>query len=139
MTRGFAVFSLAEAFFAFDASVVREILRAAALSPAPGHVGFEGLLNLRGEVVPVIDVRARLGLAAREIAVTDYWIVLDVEGRCGVVRTESSVRLETVDDSAVQPTDAANATISATIRFAHEVASLLRADDLLSGLEVNAR
>lgn len=132
MTREFAVFSISEAVFAIDVSNVREILRAASLSPAPGHDGVEGLLNLRGQVVPVMDVRSRLGLPAREIAVSDYLIVLESEGRRAIVRTESNVRLETVDDSAVQPTDATNSLVTATIRFENGVASLLAAADLLS-------
>jgi purine-binding chemotaxis protein CheW len=133
VTREFAVFSINEAVFAFDVSDVREILRAASLSPAPGHEGVEGLLNLRGEVVPVIDVRSRLGLPAREIAVSDYLIVLESEGRRAIVRTESNVRLETMGDSAVQPATATNSLVTATIRLEKGVASLLTAADLSSG------
>lgn len=135
MTREFAVFSLGEALFAFDVVDVREILRAAALSPAPGHADIEGLLNLRGKVVPVIDIRSRLGLAPRELAASDYLIVLAANGRNGVVRTESGVRLDTIGESAVQPTNATNALVCATIRLEQDVASLLDAADLLSGIE----
>ncbi len=131
MTQEFAVFSIGEAEFALDVTEVREILRAASLSPAPGHEGVEGLLNLRGEVVPVIDIRSRLGLPAREIAVSDYLIVLEIDGSRAIVRTESNVRLETVDDSAVQPSGATNSLVTATIRLEKGVASLLTAADLL--------
>jgi len=132
VTREFAVFSISEVVFAFDVSDVREILRAASLSPAPAPAGVEGLLNLRGQVVPVVDIRSILGLPAREIAVSDYLVVLESEGRRATVRTESHVRLETVDESAVQPAAVTNSLVRATIRLETGVASLLVAADILS-------
>ncbi len=131
--REFAVFSVGDAVFAFDVSDVREILRGASLSPAPGREGVEGLLNLRGQVVPVIDVRARLGLPARDIAVSDYLIVLENKGRRLIVRAESNVRLKTVDDSAVETASAPTSLVTATIRLENGVASLLTAADLSNG------
>lgn len=130
MTREFAVFSLSNAVFAVDVADVREVLRAAALAPAPGRDGVEGMLNLRGEVVPVCDVRELIGLPAEPIATTDYLIVLAADGRTGILRSSNEVRLETVADEAVQAAEAATA-IRATIRLEHEVASVLDAGVLL--------
>lgn len=135
MSREFAVFALSDALFALDVSDVREILRSAALSPAPGHSAVEGLLNLRGQVVPVVDVRSRLELPEQDMAVTDYLIVVEAGERTGIVRTSSEVRLTTAVDAAVQPADGTQSEIAATVRLEHEVASLLNATNLLSALE----
>lgn len=47
---------------------VREILQVARLTPLPRTPGFvRGVMNLRGSVVPVIDLGARLGQAPAEV------------------------------------------------------------------------
>jgi purine-binding chemotaxis protein CheW len=54
---------------------VREIVRAVALMPLPGAAAFEGAINLRGRVVPVLDLRRRLGLPVRPIEPGDHLII----------------------------------------------------------------
>ena len=50
--------------YALPLGCVVEVVRMAALTPAPGGPGHVlGLLDLRGRVVPVMDLRTRLGLA----------------------------------------------------------------------------
>jgi purine-binding chemotaxis protein CheW len=59
-----------------------EVVRMAALAPvpdAPPHV--LGLLDLRGRVVPVLDLRRRLGLAAAEPGLSTPICVVEAGGR----------------------------------------------------------
>ena len=58
-------FALAGEPFALPVSEVREILRVRDVTPVP-HPPFPvvGVINLRGRVVPLLDLRARLGLTA---------------------------------------------------------------------------
>jgi purine-binding chemotaxis protein CheW len=61
-----ATFRLADDVFAVACERVHEIVTAQPVTPvplAPPHV--VGLLNLRGQVMPAIDLRRRLGLPAR--------------------------------------------------------------------------
>jgi purine-binding chemotaxis protein CheW len=51
--------------YAVDILRVREIIRPRPVTPVPrAPASVEGVIRLRGEVVPVLDVRKRLGLAA---------------------------------------------------------------------------
>jgi purine-binding chemotaxis protein CheW len=60
----FCAFQVAEHWFAIDASRITEVLREQRTTPVPlAHPAVRGLLNLRGRIVPVIDMRTRLGLA----------------------------------------------------------------------------
>lgn len=62
----FVLFKAAGQTLALPASCVLQVLRMAAPSPVPGaprHV--RGVLNVRGRLATVIDVRARLGAASR--------------------------------------------------------------------------
>jgi len=56
-------FLVAGRCFAVDAASVIEVLRSQAMTPVPrAHRAIRGLLNLRGRIVPAIDMRYRLGL-----------------------------------------------------------------------------
>jgi purine-binding chemotaxis protein CheW len=66
MTEQLATFVICGRSYGVPVSRVQEVLRAQPCTPvplAPGPVA--GLMNLRGEVVPVIDLRTRLALPAR--------------------------------------------------------------------------
>jgi purine-binding chemotaxis protein CheW len=62
-TRQFLRFALAEGIYAVPIDSVREILEIGPSTPLPLMPSFvRGVMNLRGAVVPVIDLAARLGL-----------------------------------------------------------------------------
>jgi purine-binding chemotaxis protein CheW len=66
------VFELGGEQFVIDLMRVEEILRIHPHTVVPGAPVFlEGVVNLRGEIVPVVDVRKRLGLALHTDAVAD--------------------------------------------------------------------
>src|SRR5712691_9905367 len=55
---------------------VRELLRAVTLTALPGAPSIvEGAVNVRGTVVPVLDIRQRFRLPAKPPAHTDHLIV----------------------------------------------------------------
>lgn len=59
------IFGLAESSYAIDIAAVREIIRPQPITvvpQAPAHI--VGVINLRSDVVPVLDLRARCGLPA---------------------------------------------------------------------------
>jgi purine-binding chemotaxis protein CheW len=71
-------FFLGREEYGVDIATVQEIIRATDITPVPGsppHV--RGVLNLRGKIIPVVDLRARFGLPesaasdARRIVVTE--------------------------------------------------------------------
>ena len=64
--RQLVVFQLGEEEFAADIQHVQEIVRLEATTRVPhAPPGVEGVMNLRGEVLPVLDLRRRFGLAPR--------------------------------------------------------------------------
>jgi len=66
-THEYVVFELAGEYYAVDVSPVEEILRMAEITQVPHAPSFvEGIMNFRGNVMPVIDLRKRLGLPTTE-------------------------------------------------------------------------
>jgi purine-binding chemotaxis protein CheW len=76
------VFVLAKEEFACNIADVREVLKMIRVTPLPRSLDFvEGVINLRGEVIPVIDLRKRFGLPAVERTDESRIIIVEVEER----------------------------------------------------------
>ncbi len=68
--------------YALDIMRVREILHPLPLTPVPRAPAFvEGVFRLRGEVIPVIDVRKRFGLPADPPTRRSRYLIVNVAGR----------------------------------------------------------
>jgi purine-binding chemotaxis protein CheW len=71
-------FTLADGSYAVPIDEVREILELAPVTPLPQMPPFvRGVMNLRGAVVPVIDLAARYGLAPAQIGRRSCIVVVD--------------------------------------------------------------
>ena len=59
-------FHIGEEEFGVDILAVQEIIRMMQITPVPrAPVYIDGVINLRGKVIPIIDLRRRFGLAPR--------------------------------------------------------------------------
>jgi purine-binding chemotaxis protein CheW len=68
--------------YAIDIMRVREIIQPLPITPVPRAPAFvEGVIRLRGEVIPVVDVRKRFGLAASAPTRKTKFLVVHVAGR----------------------------------------------------------
>ncbi len=75
-------FRVGEQEYSVDIMSVREIrgwTRATSLPHSPDYV--RGVINLRGTVLPVVDLAKRLGLPACELSDRNVIIVVDLDGR----------------------------------------------------------
>ena len=81
------VFDLANESYAVDIGAVHEIIRMQHITEVPRAPHFvEGVINLRGKVIPVIDLRRRFGLAGGEHGRASRIVVVDVgEHTIGIV------------------------------------------------------
>jgi purine-binding chemotaxis protein CheW len=75
------IFDLAGEAYGVDIGVVDGIIRMQAITEVPGTLDFvEGVINLRGEVIPVVDTRKRFGLAVTEETKDSRIVVVDIGG-----------------------------------------------------------
>ena len=75
----YLTFKLAEEVFALDVAKVREILEYTNITKVPQTPEFmRGVINLRGSVVPVIDLRLKFGMTKTEQTVNTCIIVVEV-------------------------------------------------------------
>ncbi len=67
--------------FAVDIQQVREVLKLSKITPLPKSLDFvEGVINLRGEVIPVIDLRKRFGITEVKRDDESRIIIVEVSG-----------------------------------------------------------
>jgi len=75
-------FHLLDEKYAVNVSNVREVLKNTHISPVPGAPYFVlGIINLRGNIVTVIDTHSRLSLAPSETSDSTRIVVVDMDGQ----------------------------------------------------------
>ena len=79
MFRQYLTFKLCEEMFALDVVQVREVLDVTTITKVPCAAGFmRGVINVRGSVVPVVDLRAKFGMPAIETTVDTRIVVMEI-------------------------------------------------------------
>ena len=76
------IFKLANEDYGLPISKVQEINRMIAITKLPNTPDFmEGIINLRGRVIPVLDLRKRFGFGAQEKTDDTRIMVTDIAGQ----------------------------------------------------------
>jgi purine-binding chemotaxis protein CheW len=71
-------FQLDDETYGIDVMQIREVLRTPEISPVPGAPSFVlGIINLRGNVVAIIDTRSRFSLSPSEVGDSSRIIILE--------------------------------------------------------------
>ncbi len=82
--RQFLTFAVADEEYAIEILRVREILAYAALTKVPRAPRFvSGVMNLRGTVVPIIDLRIKLGMDPTAVTSRTCIVIINVVGEKG--------------------------------------------------------
>jgi purine-binding chemotaxis protein CheW len=75
-------FGIGEEEFGVDILEVQEIIRMINVTNVPNSPEFvEGVINLRGRVIPVIDLRTRLGMVKLEHGKDTRIVVVEISGK----------------------------------------------------------
>ncbi len=78
-TTQYLTFKLGDEIYALDIGKVREVLDFTTATKVPRMPDFmRGVINLRGSVVPVVDLRRKFGMSATEKAVNTCVIITEV-------------------------------------------------------------
>ena len=83
------LFELAEHRFGLPVSDVVELTRACALQALPEAPPLVlGVLNLRGEIVPVLDLRRRFRLPESPLDAANFFVIARIAGRLAALRVD---------------------------------------------------
>lgn len=107
-------FEVAGQLFGIDIMAVREIRAWTPTTPLPHAPDYvAGVVNLRGAVLPVINLAARLGWTPTEATARNAIIVVQLSQRASGLIVDSVSDIVTIDTAALQapPVDSTDGTI----------------------------
>ncbi len=110
MAHGFQevlVFEVAGQRFGLPGAIVRELLRAVLITPlSPGGARLvEGIINIRGQLVPVFNVRQWLRLPAKSVEPSDHIVVILIGEHLAALRVDRALDLARLEVNPVETTD----------------------------------
>lgn len=101
--RQLVVFELASEIYGIDIKTVREIIRMQKITYVPDAPAYvEGMINLRGRVIPVVDLRRRFGLTVAEASPEMRILVVDIAGEDIGVIVDAVTEVKRIAGAAVQ-------------------------------------
>lgn len=136
------VFRLGEDYFAMPIANVNEIIRLQKITPVPKAPPFvEGVTNLRGRVIPVIDLRKRFGVASQADGQFSRIIVVEQDARLLGMMVDAVDEVLTVPSSSIEPVDEMVVSVdsqflSGIVRLEDRLIILLDQEQVLSAGEV---
>lgn len=97
-------FRLADEVFAFTVETVHEIVRVGTVTRVP-HAPYavRGIVNLRGGVVPMVDLRVRIGLGSTDVSPGSRILITKTRDRVLGLLVDSVEQVTRVDRNQVNP------------------------------------
>ncbi len=93
---------------ALPLATVREVVRAVAITPLGGHSStLLGFINVRGDLVPVVDARATLHLPRRGMRTSDRMVLVTCAGGTMAVPVDRALDVVSLEYDALPPPDSA--------------------------------
>lgn len=103
--RQLVVFRLGDEVYGINIGTVREIIRMQTVTYVPDSPNFvEGVINLRGRVIPVVDLRRRFGLSVTEATDESRVLVVNISGdEIGVI-VDAVTEVLRISEDSIAPT-----------------------------------
>ena len=127
-------FKLKDETYGINVMQVQEVLRVTEIAPVPGAPAYVlGIINLRGNVVTVVDTRSRFGLPPTEIDDASRIVIIESAGQVVGILVDSVAEVVELRQSEIDPTPSVGNDEGS--RYIHGVAT--RDDDLLIVVDLN--
>lgn len=127
-------FRLGDEMYGINVMQVQEVLRLTEIAPVPGAPGYViGIINLRGNVVTVIDLRNRFGLSSKEPDDASRIVIIEAEDQVIGILVDSVAEVVELRSSDIET--APNVGNDESSRYIQGVSS--RGNHLLILLDLN--
>lgn len=138
----FLTFHLAKEDYGIEIRYVTEIIGIQKITEVPDMPAFvKGVINLRGKVVPVMDVRTRFGMPPRDYDDRTCIIVVDVDDKSVGLVVDKVNEVADIPDQQIEPPPRTNRESTRYIqglgKISNEVKILLNVQKLLYSDELS--
>ncbi|MDB4916654.1 MAG: cheW7 [Gemmatimonadetes bacterium] len=131
------LFTIEARRYAIRLAHVAEVLPAVNVQPLSGAPSIvEGAVNVRGEILPVLSLRARLGHPARAVRATEYFILVNARARRAILRSDTTPVIVSLPDVSNQGDEGVDHALSGVLPMAdglvffHDMDEFIDADEL---------
>lgn len=137
----YLTFTIGQVSYALEIGIVTEIIGLQKITPVPNVPPFiKGVINLRGKVIPVMDVRARFHLEEQLYHDRTCIIVVEVEGSSVGLVVDAVSEVLDLPEQNIEPTPSLGQStesrcISGLGKVGDEVKLILNAKQLLDATE----
>jgi len=112
--------------YALDVAHVAQVVRMVAITKSvQASRNIEGMINLRGKVVPVLNLRRCLGLAEKPISLDDQLLIVSVRDRSAALIVDS------VEEALIIPADRLESPSSISFELAEDLEAVAKLGDRL--------
>jgi purine-binding chemotaxis protein CheW len=138
------VFTLGSESFAVDINTVKEIIKLQPITRLPGTPpSVEGIINLRGSVIPVIDLRKRFSMDKTERGKETRIVVVACGNSSVGVIVDSVAQVMRIPQESIEPassvfTDDKVEYLLGIVKLTNKLVILLDMDRILSGEEISS-
>ena len=144
------VFQLEDSRYALPLGEVQEVVRAVEVTPLPGAPEVvRGVIDVRGVITPVFDLRARLDMPVKDVEPSDQFVLASAAGRSVALHVDAVEWMATVSDDEIASATTAQASphiagiarLPDGLALIHDLATFWSADEstALNGAMRSAR
>ena len=137
------VFYLNNDLYGVDSSIVKKIIKYQAVTQIPEMPDYiEGVINLRGSVIPIINLNKRFGYGVKEVTKTTKIIIADLDSNAVGFVVDNITELSTFEENDIEILPdvikkAGNTYLKRVCKREDEIVSILELDKILSEDELN--
>ena len=129
-----ACFRLKDDLYAVDIMRIKEIIRPQKLTPLPQAPPFiEGIINLRGAVIPVVDLRKRFDMTARDATASTRLLIVRLSSQTLGLVVDDVTEVITVPVKDIKPPPA----LSEGVVFNHLLGVCLSGENMVMLLDID--
>ena len=97
-------FAISDEDYGVDIQTVKEVIRKKEITRLPKAPAFvKGVINLRGDVIPIIDLRERFNMEQQEYTNMTRVIVVEVDGRSIGMVVDSVSHVLRIEEGQIEP------------------------------------
>lgn len=137
-------FKLKDEEFAFDIMRIKEVIKLKEITEVPTAPKFmEGVINLRGKIIPIIDLRKRFNLEEKERTKENRIIIIELQKKqlAGVIVDEIEKVINVKKEQILPPPptliSSGGKYIEAIIKIEDRIIVLLNIDKIFSDEEIS--
>lgn len=98
------VFTLAGETYGVDIYQVREIIRVPDVTRVPNAPDYvEGIINLRGGVIPVLDLRRRFGMPPQDVSSDSRIVIVELADKLVGMRVDGVTEVLRIEATQIEP------------------------------------